>query len=175
MPSKKVQEEKQHHREAFELYLMLSPDKRSIREVARQLKKAPSTVQSWSESFDWKERVEIREAQVKKQFQDLQQKNNDTLVDMKATFHKILKSLIADAIEQMKKKHLSIDDVGDLIKVMKLDLELLGEEDRKAQAQLNDLTEALKASVGMFGGQAAQWTYDGKDRIEGEDDDNDND
>jgi hypothetical protein len=171
MAQQKVKEEKQHHKEAFEIYFLLPPEKRSIREVARRLKKAPSTVQSWAESFDWKERVTIREAQVSRQFQEVQKQNNDTLVESKATFYKILKALIAEAIEDIKKKKLKIESVNDLHKVMTLALDLLGEEDRKAQGQLNDFTQALQASVQMFGGQAAQWTYDGNDRIE--DDSND--
>lgn len=171
--TKKIQEEKQHHKEAFEVYLMLPPEQRAIREVARRLKKAPSTVQSWAESFNWKERVEVREAQVQQQFQEIQAKNNETLVDMKANFHKILKALIAEGIQNITKKRLVIEDVNDLIKVMKLDLELLGDEDRKAQNELNALTEAVRASVQMFGGNAAQWTYDGSDRLEGDKDDTD--
>ena len=174
MATKKIQEERQHHKEAFEVYLMLPPEQRSIRETARRLKKAPSTVQSWAESFNWQERVEVREAQVQSQFQEIQAKNNETLVDMKANFHKILKALIAEAIHNITKKKLVIEDVNDLIKVMKLDLELLGDEDRKAQNELNALTEAVRASVQMFGGNAAQWTYDGNDRLEGEEDDEDN-
>lgn len=172
MTTQKVREEKQHHKEAFELFYALPIDKRSIREVARQLKKAPSTVQTWAESFNWKERVEVRDGQVQKQFKELQQRNNDTLVEIKASFHKILKALIAEAIPRITAKSFRIEDINELIKVMKLDLELLGEEDRKQQNQLNDLTEALKASVNMFGGQAANWTYDGNDRLpEGDDND----
>jgi hypothetical protein len=175
MPNVRPKVEQQHHREAFEMYYMMNPDKRSMREVARQVGKAASTVQGWAKAFNWEERVQVRDAQVARQFSELQQRNNDTLVEIKASFHKVLKALIADAIESIKKKRLGIEDVNDLLKVMKLDLELLGEEDRKAQAQLNDLTEALKASVNMFGGQAAQWTYDGNDRIEGDDNDDDTD
>lgn len=165
MPSKKVQEEKQHHKEAFELFYALSQEKRSIREVARQLKKAPSTVQSWAESFDWKERVEVRDGMVQKQFKELQQQNNDTLVEIKASFHKILKALIAEAIPRITSKTFRIEDIKELISIMKLDLQLLGEDDRQQQNQLNDLTEALKQSVQMFGGQSAQWVYDGNDRL----------
>lgn len=175
MASKKVSEEKQHHKEAFEVYLMLPPEQRSIREVARRLKKAPSTVQTWAESFSWKERVEVREAQVQQQFKEIQAKNNETLVDMKANFHKVLKALIAEAISNITHKRLVIEDVNDLIKVMKLDLELLGDEDRKAQNELNALTEAVRASVQLFGGNTAQWTYDGKDRLEGDDNEDDKD
>jgi hypothetical protein len=171
LAKQRLKEEKPQHKEAFELYLMLPPEQRSLREVARRLKKAPSTIQVWSESFNWQERVEVREAQVQKQFNELQAKNNETLVDMKANFHKVLKALIAEAIQNIKDKKLIIEDVNDLIKVMKLDLELLGDEDRKAQNELNALTEAVRASVQMFGGNAAQWTYDGKDRLEGDDND----
>lgn len=171
MVAKKVQEEKQHHREAFEMYYLMPQDKRSIRAVARELGKSASTVQSWAKSFDWQERVEIRDGQVQKRFKELQAQNDDTLVNIKASFHKILKALIAEGIDNIKKKRLGIDNVNELLKVMELDMRLLGEDDRKSQSQLNELTEALQASVQMFG-QGQVYEYDGNSRIEGEVDDN---
>lgn len=174
MAQKKVQNEQQHHREAFEMYYVMPQEKRSVRAVARELGRAPSTIQSWSESFNWKERCEIRDSQVKRQFRELQAQNDDTLVNIKASFHKLLKALIAEAIQGIKNKKLKIDNVNELLRVMQLDLELLGEEDRKAHNQLNDLTEALKASAQLFGQDMNNYVYDGNDRIptaEGEEND----
>jgi hypothetical protein len=170
MAKTKVQEEKQHHKEAYEIYFMMPSETRSIRAVARQLNKAPSTIQSWAESFNWKERVEIREAEISARFKEVQAKNDDTLVNMKASFHKILKALVADAIDRIKKQKLTIDSVPELIKVMELDMKLLGEDDRQQQNQLNEMTQALQASMQMFGMSDQQYTYDGNDRIEGDDD-----
>ena len=170
---KKVKEEKPHHKQAYELYFLLPPEKRSIREVARQLGKSPSTVQSWAESFNWKERAEIRDSELSRQFQEIQKENNDTLLNVKASFHKILKALIAQAIADIKDGELKIYNVNDLIKVMELDMALLGEVDRQASSQMDALTEALKQSAQIFGMDNQEWEYDGKDRIEGEDIDKD--
>ncbi|QFG05314.1 terminase small subunit [Bacillus phage 031MP004] len=173
MAQKKVKEEKQHHREAFELYYVLPEDKRSIREVARQLGKAPSTIQCWADSFNWKERVEIRDANVKRQFKEIQKQNDDTLVSIKASFHKILKVMIANAIEDIKKGKLRVDNVNELVRIMELDLKLLGEDDRQAQNNFNAVVEALKTSAEMFGMDMSGVEYDGNDRPEGDEDEDD--
>jgi transposase len=175
MAQKRLQEEKQHHREAFELYYIMPKDKRSVREVARQLNRAPSTIQTWAQSFNWQERAEIRDSQVQQRFKEVQAANDDTLVNIKASFHKILKALIAEAISDVKLKKLKIDNVNELLRVMEMDMNLLGEEDRRAHNQLNDLTEAIKASVQMFN-NGEDFVYDGNDRIpeDGEDDDGSN-
>ncbi len=167
---KKVKEEKLHHKEAFELYFVLPPEKRTIREVARQLKKSPSTVQVWAESFNWKERAEIRDGELNRQFQEIQKENNDTLLNVKASFHKILKALIGQAIQDIKSGELKIYNINDLIKVMELDMALLGEVDRQAANQMDALTEAVRQSAQLFGvDDNTKWEYDGKERLEGED------
>ncbi|QFG05668.1 terminase small subunit [Bacillus phage 035JT001] len=171
MAHKKVKEEKQHHKEAFELYYLLPEGKRSIREVARQLKKAPSTIQCWADSFNWKERVEIRDANVRQQFKDIQKQNDDTLVSIKASFHKMLKVMIANAIGDIKKGKLRVENVNELVRIMELDLKLLGEDDRQAQNNFNAVVEALKTSAEMFGMNMDGLEYDGKERPEGDDDD----
>jgi len=174
MAKTKVSVEKQHHKEAYEIYYMMPSEKRSIRAVARQLGKAPSTIQSWAESFNWQERVEVREAEIAARFKEIQAKNDDTLINMKASFHKVLKATIAEAIEDIKKKRLKIESIPELLKVMELDMKLLGEEDRQAQNQLNEMTQALQASMQFFGQGDQQYTYDGNDRIEGETNEHDN-
>ena len=168
---KKIKEEKIHHKEAFEIFFLLPPEKRSIREVARQLKKSASTVQSWAESFNWKERVEIRENQINQQFQEIQKQNNDSLLDMKATFHKMIKGLLANAVKDIKSGDLKVTNINELVKLMEIDLNLLGEVDRVNVNKMDALTEAIKQSAVLFG-QDKEYVYDGKDRIEGEENDN---
>lgn len=168
MAQQTIKVEKQQHREAFEVYYLLGEGKRSIRKVAKQLGRPPSTIQIWAQSFNWQERAEIRDAEVQRQFGELQKKTNDTLVDMKATYHKFLKALIAEALADMKAKKLKIESIGELIKVMELDLSLLGEEDRRAQGQMEQLNQAIQASLTMFGYTNPNMEYDGKDRIEGD-------
>ncbi len=171
---KKVKEEKLHHKEAFELFYVLPPEKRSIREVARQLKKAPSTVQTWADSFNWKERVEIKDAQLEHQFREIQKENNDSLLEIKATFHKMLKAIIGTAIKDIRDGELKVYNINELLKVMEMDMALLGETDRQAGNQMDALTEAMKQSAALFGKEAnTEWVYDGKDRIEGGEDGSD--
>lgn len=163
MSNKKLQNEKMVHKEAFEAFYLMG-DERSIRKVAKQLGRSHSTVQMWAKSFNWLERVEVRDALIQQQFDDKVKKNNDSIVDMKANFHKFLKYLIAEALVDAQSKKLKISSVSELIKVIELDLSLLGEDDRKAKSQLDALSQAI---TGM--GQGQQFTYDGKDRIEDND------
>jgi transposase len=160
MSNQKVQNEKQIHKEAFEAYYLMG-DERSIRKVAKQLGRSHSTVQVWAKSFNWEERVEVRDALIQQQFDERVKKTNDSLVDMKANFHKFLKYLIAEALQDAQQKKLKIGSVSELIRVIELDLSLLGEDDRKARSQLDALSQAI---TGMGGGQ--QFVYDGKDRID---------
>ena len=144
-----VKKEKDYHREAFELYYLMGQEERSLTKLAKRLNRPKSTIQSWSESFDWKERVEIRDAEIQRQFEDRQKQNNDTIVDMKAHFHKFLKFLIAQALKDANAGNLRITKIKELVAVMELDLVLLGEDERKNKGQIDALNQAIQASMQM--------------------------
>lgn len=153
-----IKEEKPLHRKGFEVYYSLG-EERSIRKVAAKLKKSPATIQNWSNSFNWKERVEIRDTTVA---ETLEKKVIDTVVSLKADYHKILKATIFGAVEDIKSGKLKIETISDLRTVMEMDLKLMGEEDRRNKGQMDALNDAIAASLQMFGGMA----YDGKARMD---------
>jgi hypothetical protein len=153
-----VKEEKPIHKKAFEVYYQLG-EERSIRKVAAKMNKSPATIQNWSGSFNWKERVEIRDATVQ---ETLEKKVIDTVVSLKADYHKILKATILGAVQDIKDGKLKVESISDLRTVMEMDLKLMGEEDRRNKGQMDALNDAIAASMQMFGGMV----YDGKARMD---------
>lgn len=158
MANEPMKQEKPLHRKAFEVYYALG-EERSVRSVAKKMNKSATTIQNWSKSFNWKERVEIRDVTVTEAFE---KKVVDTIVSLKADYHKIVKALIVSSIEDIKLGKLKINSVTDLEKMVTLSLTLMGEEDRRAKGAMEEMSNAIQASMQMFG----QMQYDGKDRID---------
>lgn len=155
--------EKPQQREAFDVYYLMG-DSRSVRKVAKQVGKSSTTIQNWSNQFNWQERVEIRDTTVKKAFDKQVEKVDDTIVNIKAQYHKLLKFVISEALKDIQIGDLKVTNMRDLIGIIELDLTLLGEEDRRAQGQMEDLNKAITSSLQMFSQKDLE--YDGKDRIE---------
>ena len=165
MTLQQPKQEKPIQREAFEVYYLLG-EERSIRKVARQVNKSATTIQNWSNQFNWQERVEIRDSTVKRAFEEKVEKVDDTVVNIKAQYHKVLKFVIAEALKDIQSGRLKITNIRDLIGVIELDMSLLGEEDRRSQGQMEDLNKAITSSLAIFGQQQGNFEYDGKDRME---------
>lgn len=144
-----IKQEQKKHKEAFEMYYAMG-DERSMRKLAKALNTSLTTVNNWAQSFDWTSRIEVRDAQVGRM---LEAKTNETVVEMKAKYHTFLKGLIARAIENFKEKTLNIEDIDDLVKVIKLDLELLGEGGGTGNGYLDDLNKAIGAGMAMMRAQ----------------------
>lgn len=167
MANELVQEEKPIHRKAFEIYYALGED-RSIRNVAKEMNKSSTTIHNWSKSFNWRERVEIRDTTVHKQ---LEKKTLDTIVDLKAQYHKIIKATIFQAVEDIKNGTLKIESMSDLQKMVQLDLELLGEEDRRSKGMMEELNSAITQSMAFFSNMEYEdYTESDNDGEAGEDD-----
>lgn len=154
-----IKQEQRKHKEAFEMYYVMGDD-RSMRKLAKALNISLTTINNWAQSFDWTSRIEVRDSAIGK---ELERKTNETVVEMKAKYHTFLKGLIARAIEDFKNKHLGIEDVDDLIKVMKLDLELLGEGGGSSGGYLDDLNKAIGAGMAMFQAQQAAAPKEGEE------------
>jgi hypothetical protein len=134
-------------------------EERSIRKVATKINKSPASVQNWKASFNWAERVEIRDATVS---EVLEKRVIDTVVSLKADYHKILKATVLTAVAAIRDGTLKIESINDLRMVMEMDLKLMGEEDRRNKGQMDALNDAIAASMQMFGGM----TYDGNPRMD---------
>jgi hypothetical protein len=114
--------ESPRHQEAFNYYVTLP--KRSYRLVAEKYSVSEVSVKKWAREFNWRERIEIRDAEVNKK---MEEKVDDTLVKVKADYHKIIKALIGKAVEKIKAGGLEAENVQDIERLIKTDLQLLGE------------------------------------------------
>lgn len=152
MASSIIKTERDIHRQAFEYYYAMGSD-RNLREVAKQFDKTLTSVHNWSISFDWKSRIELRDAETSKL---LEKKTNETIVDIKAKYHTFLKAMIAKAIEDFKAKDLRIETPLDLVRIMQMDLELMGEGDSGASGMMNELTDAISAGRKLYEAQLAK-------------------
>lgn len=149
MASSLVKEEKDIHRQAFEYYYALGSD-RNLREVSREFNKSLTSVHNWSISFDWKSRIELRDAETSKL---LEKKTNETIVEIKAKYHTFLKAMIAKAIEDFKARKIVIETPLDLVRIMQMDLELMGEGDGGKSGMMNELTDAITAGRKLYEAQ----------------------
>jgi hypothetical protein len=123
---------------------------RNLREVAKEFNTTLTTVHNWSISFDWKSRIELRDNEVSK---IMEKKTNETVVEIKAKYHTFLKAMIAQAIEDFKAKDLKIETPLDLIRVIQMDLELLGEGDGSKSGMLDEMTKAISAGRELYEAQ----------------------
>lgn len=126
-------------KEAFEYYYTLGGD-RSLREVARKFNKSLTTIHKWNKSFNWQERCEIRDAENGRR---LEERNNDTIVEVKAKYHKVLKALVGKFVEDLNNGRIKIDKISDLVKIIELDMKLLGETETKGSGLMSDLLDAI--------------------------------
>jgi transposase len=152
MASSLIKEEKEIHRQAFEYYYALGSE-RNLREVAKEFNKSLTSVHNWSVSFDWKSRIELRDAETSRM---LEKKTNETIVEIKAKYHTFLKAMIAKAIEDFKAKRILIETPLDIIRVMQMDLELMGEGDSGKSGMLQEFTDAIDAGRKLYEEQLRQ-------------------
>lgn len=157
MASSLVKNERDIHRQAFEYYYAMGSD-RNLRDVAKEFNKSLTSVHNWSVSFDWKSRIELRDAQTSKL---LEKKTNETIVEIKAKYHTFLKAMIAKAIEDFKAKNLRIETPLDLVRIMQMDLELMGEGDNGKTGMMNELTDAISAGRKLYEAQLKQAQAEG--------------
>lgn len=110
------------HMEAFEYYYGLGLD-RSYNKVAEQFGVATQSVEKWGKEFQWRKRVITRDLEAGKK---LRERNETSLLDEKENYRKIIKASLASYIEELKKGHIKVTKVNDVINLIELDLKLMG-------------------------------------------------
>lgn len=153
------------HKQIFEQYFMMGND-RSLVKLRKKLmsSKRPQdvlslkTLQRWSVTFNWQERIEQRDIEVSR---GLEEKTNETVINIKAGFKaeikiqlSIFKTLLNELIkkfkEEEKDKIIEIKKIDDLKivtdcyeKLVKLYLTLIGEASEIEEIELKDADEKL--------------------------------
>ena len=111
------------HQEAFEYYYTLG-EKRSITTVSHKYNVSRPAVAKWSGAFNWQERIEQRDMENARR---LEKKTNNTIVNEKAHYRKIIKASINTFVEKLKARKIEVDSIQDIERLIKLDLLLMGE------------------------------------------------
>jgi hypothetical protein len=115
--------------EAYTYYLALG-DERSISKVAAHVRKSCRTVEYWSESFNWAQRIAENEREIAEQ---VFRRTVKDIVDSKVSFRKIIKIGIKNFVDNLTAQDeygnakLKIATVADLEKLIKLDLLLMNQ------------------------------------------------
>ena len=129
-------------REAFELYYAMG-EVRSLKKVAERVDRTERTVAGWSREIDWVDRVKQREIEDAKN-NDKNALNSQT-TDVKTRYRILINNLMANASRKIADGTLSIRNVQDLERVVKLDLLLMGESvDRQELVGATELSQADK-------------------------------
>lgn len=113
-------------REAFEIYYQLGAD-RSLRRVAEKVKRTERTVAGWSRAFNWVDRVSQREIEDSKNNALDKAMLNSHTTDVKTRYRIMINNLMAKASKKIASGELTIRNVQDFERVVKLDLLLMGE------------------------------------------------
>lgn len=140
---------KENHlqQEAFELYYSLG-NKRSLKTVAEKIGRTERTIAGWSRSLNWVDRVKQREIEDAKNEALSTGALNSQTTEAKTRYRLLLNSLLNKTAEKIAKGELSIRNIQDLERVIKLDLLLMGEAtERQDNSGAVDLSPADKARL----------------------------
>jgi hypothetical protein len=140
---------KENHlqQEAFELYYSLG-DKRSHKLVAEKIGRTERTIAGWSRSLNWVDRVKQREIEDAKNEALSTGALNSQTTEVKTRYRLLLNNLIKKTADKIAKGELSIRNIQDLERVIKLDLLLMGEAtDRQDNSGAVDLSPADRARL----------------------------
>lgn len=110
------------HIEAFEYYYTLGSS-RSYSKVAKEFGVALRTVEKWGKELKWGKRVEERDKVNGKRLETI---TNDTILEDKIRYHKVIKMGISSFLNNLKEGKVEVDNVKDFATLVKLDLELMG-------------------------------------------------
>lgn len=156
--TKKPPKQLQRHFEAYEYYYQLG-DNRTLELVAKKFRISTVTAQEWRTKFHWVKRIEERDANIAKK---ISRKADQEIVDVKLSYRKeirsyvsIVKQIIEGVIDPIT--HLPLvqaGDVADLVKIVntyeklvRLDLDILGDAPLQNNAPLFKLVDALSTIV----------------------------
>ena len=112
-------------REAFEIYYQLG-DKRSLRAVAEKVGRTERSVAGWSRSFNWVDRVSQREIEEAKYSDNMDEILAQTVAS-KTSYRIMISNLMKDVSRRIARGELTIRNIQDYERMVKLDLLLMGE------------------------------------------------
>lgn len=125
-------EETLRHQEIFEIYYAMG-DARSLRMLSEIVNVGVNTIELWSSTFGWADRVQVRDQELIRRIQD---DFKDEILRYRCYYIDIVKSMIQSCLEfdEAGKPTMSIKPttVSDLEKLIKLHMQLMGDDGKPA-------------------------------------------
>ena len=128
--------EELHHQRIFDIYYSMG-ENRSLQKLWEQLdqdntieRPSMATLKRWSGVLSWQERIEQRDMENSRR---LEQKTNNTIVNEKANYRKIIKAAIGKFVKNLQDGKVDISSVQDAERLVKLDLLLMGEATERGE------------------------------------------
>lgn len=138
--------------DAFEYYYSLGPG-RTMKEVAKHYKCSVGNILRWSQKNNWVARARERD---KKNMLAIEEQNNIKFVEEMMSYKKLIKASVMLYVQALKKKHVEVNSVKDLDKLVRLDIDVdkFINESNSSQEQLIDnaiaeLTEDANKKVDL--------------------------
>lgn len=142
-----LKNETETHIRAFMYYYLMGKD-RTYESVAEKLGVTKQSIYKWSQSFNWMDRIKEYDSM---QTNLITQEIGETLAEVKSKYTGLIKQLIDTYMVRVNAGQMvGITNVNQLEKLMRLNLEILGETDRQNDNMINKLAEAIELSKEMF-------------------------
>ena len=119
------------HHEAFEYYYGMGAE-RSYDAVATKFGISKSTIFNWAKAHDWQERIEQRDIENARK---LAKKTDDSIVNSKARYRKLIKVLIAKAVGKINRDELAAMSIKDIKMLINTDMLLMGEATERSETK----------------------------------------
>lgn len=119
-----IKQETLRHKEAFEIYYTLG-HKRSYKRTALKMSVSPQSIRAWAISFNWKERVILRDNRIGNK---LEKATEDAVTGEKKQLLAILLKSLADVIDENRELKVAITNQQDLVSTVKAASQLMGDQ-----------------------------------------------
>lgn len=144
--------EKEIHRDAFELYYSLG-DSMSVRQkviqVCNEFGKSYGTIFKWKKKFNWDERKRLRDMRVQRRIED---KTENHIVEVRSKYLKLIEISIDDYLRRAEQgDFIRIEKSIDIDRLVKLGLLLRGDvTDRKEKKSDDEIRAELKEKADAY-------------------------
>jgi len=143
--------EKLKHKEIFELYYAMDSE-RSLSKLRKKLM-SPECSQKWSKSFNWQDRIELRDIDNGKK---LEAKTDKAVVNSKADYRALIRKVVKEFEQKLKDKKIIISKPGDLAEMAKLDLLMMGEATERGELNITNAKQKLVDKINSIAKRARE-------------------
>lgn len=140
MAWKPVKNETVEMKQLFELYFAMGKD-RSYRRLSEEQKVPESSIKRYSRSFNWTKRIEQRELAV---MDEVERRTHEAVVYGKSQYRQLIGILTERFHSDVSSGRIRINSVNQFVELVRLDLELMGEEN-SGKKEVDNLAGAFEA------------------------------